>query len=118
MHASVFGRIKDKRLVVELSVLHGLLGKREEQYGTRNFLKGRVVNKANNCGSSRGLSGLVRLSQCSDEVKHHLISCHQSKEVLSENELILARTGLFYLAQDDKPEQKNVDLGNFGEVQR
>ena len=43
-----------------------------------------------NCGSSRGLSGFVRLSECSDEVKHHLISCHLSKEVLSENELILA----------------------------
>ena len=61
-----------------------------------------------NCGSSRGLSGFVRLSECSDEVKHHLISCHLSKEVLSENELILARTGLFHLAQEDK--QKNVDL--------
>ena len=48
-----------------------------------------------NCGSSRGLSGLVRLSQCNDDVKYHLISCHLSKEVLSENELILARTGLF-----------------------
>lgn len=55
-----------------------------------------------NCGSSRGLSGLVRLSECNDEVKHHLISCHLSKEVLSENELILARTGLFHLAQEDK----------------
>ena len=55
-----------------------------------------------NCGSSRGLSGLVRLSECDDEVKHHLISCHLSKEVLSENELILARSGLFHLAQEDK----------------
>ena len=55
-----------------------------------------------NFGSSRGLSGLVRLSECNDEVKHHLISCHLSKEVLSENELILARTGLFHLAQEDK----------------
>ena len=52
--------------------------------------------------SSRGLSGLVRLSECNDEVKHHLISCHLSKEVLSENELILARTGLFHLTQEDK----------------
>ena len=55
-----------------------------------------------NFGSSRGLSGLVRLSECNDEVKHHLISYHLSKEVLSENELILARTGLFHLAQEDK----------------
>ena len=55
-----------------------------------------------NFGSSCGLSGLVRLSECNDEVKHHLISCHLSKEVLSENELILARIGLFHLAQEDK----------------
>ena len=54
-----------------------------------------------NCGSSRGLSGLIRLSECNDKVKNHLISCHLSKEVLSENELILARTGLFHLAQED-----------------
>jgi len=60
-----------------------------------------------NCGSLRGLSGLVRLSECNDEVKHHLISCHLFKEVLSENELILARTRLFQLTQEDK---KNVDL--------
>ena len=55
-----------------------------------------------NFGSSCGLSGLVRLSECNDEVKHHLISCHLSKEVLSDNELILARIGLFHLAQEDK----------------
>ena len=53
-------------------------------------------------GSSHGLSGLVRLFECNDEVKHHLISCHLSKEVLSENGLILARTGLFHLAQEDE----------------
>ena len=51
-----------------------------------------------NCGSSRGLSGLVRLSECNDEVKQHLTSCHLSKQVLSENEPILARTSLFHLA--------------------
>ena len=57
---------------------------------------------------SKCSSGLVRLSECNDEVKHHLIGCHLSKEVLGENELILTRTGLFHLAQEDK--QKNVDL--------
>ena len=67
-----------------------------------------IAKMEKNFGSSRGLSGLVRLSECNDEVKHHLISCHLSKEVLSENELILARIGLFHLAQEDK--QKNVDL--------
>ena len=55
-----------------------------------------------NCGPSHGLSGLVRFSECNDELKHHLISCHLSKEVLNENELILARTGLFHLAKEDK----------------
>ena len=55
-----------------------------------------------NFGSSRGLSGLVRLSECNDEVKHHLIRYHLSKEVLSESELILAWTGLFHLTQEDK----------------
>ena len=54
-----------------------------------------------NFGSSRGINGLVRLSECNDEVKH-LISCHLSKEVFSESELILARTDLFHLAQEDK----------------
>ena len=34
-----------------------------------------------NFGSSCGLIGLVRLSGCNDEVKHHLISCHLFKEV-------------------------------------
>ena len=55
-----------------------------------------------NFGSSRGLSGLVWLSECNNEVKHNLISCHLSREVLRENELILARTDLFHLAQEDK----------------
>ena len=55
-----------------------------------------------NCGSSRGLSGLVRLSKCIDEVEQHLTSCHLSKEVLSENEPILARTGQFHHAWEDK----------------
>jgi len=36
-----------KLLVVELSVLHGLLGKRKEQNGTRYFLEERVEKKAN-----------------------------------------------------------------------
>jgi len=32
--------------VAEFSVLHGLFGKRKEQYGTRHFLKARVEKKA------------------------------------------------------------------------
>ena len=61
-----------------------------------------IAKMEKNCGSSRGLNGLIRLSKCNDEVKHHLISYHLSKEVLSENELILARTGLFHLTQEDR----------------
>ena len=38
---------------------------------------------------------IVRLSDCNDEIRNHLISCHLSKEALSENEMILARAGFF-----------------------
>ncbi|CAH3162852.1 unnamed protein product, partial [Pocillopora meandrina] len=63
-------------------------------------------------GSTRtAISGLGRLSECNDEVKHHLISCHLSKEVLSENELILARIGLFHLAQEDKQRKCGFAIG-------
>ena len=48
-----------------------------------------------NCGDSRGACGIVRLSDCNDEIRNHLISCHLSKEALSENEMILARAGFF-----------------------
>ena len=40
-----------------------------------------------------------RLSDCNDEIRNHLISCHLSKEALSENELILA--GFLNLARED-----------------
>jgi len=36
-----------KLLVAELSVLHGLFGKRKEQYGIRHFLSARVEKKVN-----------------------------------------------------------------------
>jgi len=36
-----------KRLAAELSVLHGLFGKRKEQCGTGHFLKARAEKKAN-----------------------------------------------------------------------
>jgi len=35
-----------KLLVVKLSVLHGLFGKRKEQYGTRHFFQARAEKKA------------------------------------------------------------------------
>ena len=68
-----------------------------------------------------GLSGLVRLSECNDEVKHHLISCHLSKEVVSENKLILARTGTS-LRRINKKCGFSIGIvmcwESFGEVQR
>ena len=54
-----------------------------------------------NCGPSRGSSGVIRLSECNDEVENHLISCHLSKESINESELILARAGLFNLPRDN-----------------
>ena len=54
-----------------------------------------------NCGPSRGRSGVVRLSDCNDDVANHIVSCHLSKEALSENELILARAGLFNVPPED-----------------
>ena len=53
------------------------------------------------CGPSRGRSGVVRLSDCNDDVANHIVSCHLSKEALSENELILARAGLFNVSPED-----------------
>ena len=41
-----------------------------------------------NCGPSHGASGVVRLSDCNDDVANHLVSCYLSKEALSKNELI------------------------------
>ena len=71
-----------------------------------------------NFGSSRGLSGLVRLSECNDDVKHHLIGCHLSKEVLGENELILAGTDLFHTKKCGFAIGIATFWGSFGEEQR
>ena len=54
-----------------------------------------------NCGGTCGACGIVRLSDCNDEIRNHLISCHLSKEALSENELILARAGFLNLPRED-----------------
>jgi hypothetical protein len=49
------------------------------------FLK---TKDGQNCGSSSGLSGVVRLSDCKDDIQNHLVSGHLSKERLCENEVI------------------------------
>lgn len=57
------------------------------------------------CGHSRGITELVRPAECNDSVASHLSSCHLSRESLTENELILARAGVFEL-----PSAKVSDL--------
>jgi hypothetical protein len=49
------------------------------------------------CGQSRGVSAIVSLLDCKEDIQHHLASCHLSKSNLNEYELILARAGLFRL---------------------
>ena len=55
------------------------------------------------CGPSRGRSrsGVVRLSDCNDDVANHIVSSYLSKEALSENELIFAGAGLFNVSPED-----------------
>ena len=55
-----------------------------------------------NCGPSRGSGGVIRLSECNDQVENHL-SCHLSKESINESELTLARADLFNLSRDNLP---------------
>ena len=49
------------------------------------------------CGDSRGISGIFSLLQCTDSIESHLASIHLSRQTITEGQLILARTGLFYL---------------------
>ena len=45
-----------------------------------------------------GITELVRLAECNDSVANHLSSCHLSREILTKNEIILARAGVFELS--------------------
>ena len=49
------------------------------------------------CGSSRGFEEFVKLNSCNDDISAHLSKCYLSREVVSERELILARSGFFEL---------------------
>jgi hypothetical protein len=49
------------------------------------------------CGSSRGLSEVVLLRECNDDIAQHLASCHLSNSKMEESELILTRAGYFNL---------------------
>ena len=46
------------------------------------------------CGKSRGVTESVRLEDCTESVTNHLNKCHLSREILTENQLILARAGI------------------------
>ena len=49
------------------------------------------------CGSSCGFEEFVKLNSCDDDISAHLSKCQLSHEVVSERELILARSGFFEL---------------------
>ena len=61
------------------------------------FLRDRNIGE---CGSDRGRSTYVSLSGCNDDVSGHLAGCHLSQECLTEYQLILARSGLYDLADE------------------
>ena len=49
------------------------------------------------CGSSHRFEKFVKLNSCNDDISVHLSKCYLSREVVSEQELILARSGFFEL---------------------
>ena len=63
---------------------------------------------ASECGAFRDVADCSqKLVNCKDDISHHLQSCHLSKLVgkIQENELILARAGMFYV-----PTTKQEDM--------
>ena len=52
------------------------------------------------CGSSRGLSQMVKVDEYQDTIKTQLEICHLSKSGLSEAELILSRASHFDVTKD------------------
>ena len=51
------------------------------------------------CGASRGHEKSFPFKDCNENVNAHPVSCHLSKERLTEKDLILARAGLFSLSE-------------------
>ena len=49
------------------------------------------------CGDCRGMTGLFRLAECNGSITTHLNTCHLSREIMTEFELILTRAGVFEL---------------------
>ncbi len=59
------------------------------------FLRGKDTLT---CGPTRGNERLTLLVQCKDDIKSHLATYHLSWELVSEYELILARSGFISLS--------------------
>ena len=72
------------------------------EFSACNFKECRQIT----CGSSRGVSDVVKVSECRDTVIAHLESHHLSKSGLTEAELILARAGHFDLGEDHAGKMK------------
>ena len=51
------------------------------------------------CGEFRGITEFVSLHQCNNDLSQHLSRCHLSQERITEGDLILARSGLFYTTE-------------------
>ena len=54
------------------------------------FLEGKFQGT---CGESRGSVALIRLLDCKDDTRNHLVKYHLGSEQLLEYELILTRAG-------------------------
>ena len=76
------------------------------------------------CGPSRGVERNVLVSECMDDIRSHLASCHLSKcSKVNENELILARACIRGLSEEQVakmticPRHRHL-LGRFGRAPR
>ena len=79
----------------------GEVGTRKHYNSIMNFesCNFREIKKIT-CGSSRGLSQMVKLDECQDTITTQLEISHLSKSGVSEAELILSRAGHFDLTKD------------------
>lgn len=59
------------------------------------------------CGENRGMTNIVNLNECQQNIQVHLSSCHISKSNLKEYELLLLRAGLFNVTEE---QSKNITV--------
>ena len=60
------------------------------------------------CGNSRGISGLFWLTECDDDIHSHLATLHPSRELLTEKSLTLARVRDVRLRRHSNKSYKNL----------